>query len=411
MGFIDTLKESPIAILGAGAVGKAVGADSVLAGNKVRLYELPEFAEVTLKNIDKTGVVIKSSGQNNLYGFERSGQAKFDLVTTDMAQAVSGARLIVVAVPSIAHDAFFDRLVPLLEDDMIVHIIPDNFGSLKLRKKMREQNCTKHVIVGGWSSAPYGARVVKEGGVMTPYIEFKYRAITLRGAALPSTDQEIFLESSKAIGSFDAITTGDGSVGGKTVLDIGFSNVNPVLHVPGTLLGASVMENFGRVFGGNDKYQYSIYSHAYSESVAEVQYAFYLEQVKLAETMGIDLQRYPKKNFLSRTSILGPEYMGDDCIVPFDEQFPMAYGTGPFTIQDRYVTEDIPVGCHIYHELGKKYGVSTPVIDSMITIGSVMTGQDFYKSGLTLDDLDLAHLTAEQVLMYLETGQFVKKGE
>lgn len=411
MSFVSELKSAPIAVLGAGAVGKAVGADSVLAGNRVHLYELPEFAESTLKNIEKTGVVIKATGQNNLYGFERSGKAVFDLVTTDITEAVKGARLIIVAVPSIAHNVFFEKLVPVLEDGMIVHIIPDNFGSLKLRKKMRELNCHKNVIIGGWSSAPYGARVVKEGGVMTPYIEFKYRAINLRGAALPSSDQDIFLESSKAIGAFDAISQGDGVSGGKTVLDIGFSNVNPVLHVPGTLLGASVMENFGRVFGGNDRYQYSIYSHAYSESVAEVQHAFYLEQIKLAEAIGVDLQRYPKKNFLSRTSILGPEYMGDDCIVPFDEQFPMAYGTGPFSIQDRYVTEDIPVGCHIYHELGKKYGVSTPVIDSMITLGSVMTGRDFYKTGLTLDDLDLAHLNSEQVLNYLETGHFVKKGE
>lgn len=84
----------------------------------------------------------------------------------------------------------------------------------------------------------------------------------------------------------------------------------------------------------------------------------------------------------------------------------MAYGTGPFTIQDRYVTEDVPVGCHIYHELGKKYGVATPVIDSMIVLGSVMTGRRFFEEGLTLEDLDLAHLTKEETLAYLETGLF-----
>lgn len=408
MTLVEELKEAPIAVLGAGAVGKAVAADSVLAGNKVHLFELPAFAD-SIRNLEKTGITIKASGQNNLYGFERSGRAHLDLVTTDLAQALSGAKLVIVAVPSIAHDAFFEQLVPLLEDGQIVHIIPDNFGSLKLRKKMREFGSDKKVIVGGWSSAPYGARIVKEGGVLTPALEFKYRAITLRGSALPLTDQEIFLESSKAIGAFDAITEGDGVVAGRTVLDIGFSNVNPVLHVPGTILGASVMENFGRVFGGNDKYQYSIYSHAYSESVAEVQYAFYLEQIRLAEAIGVDLQRYPKKNFLSRTSILGPEYMGDDCIVPFDEQFPMAYGTGPFTIQDRYITEDIPVGCHIYHELGKKFQVGTPVIDAMITLGSVMTGHNFYETGLSLSDLDLDHLSKEDLLNYLETGQFTER--
>lgn len=408
MTFIEQLKQSPIVILGAGAVGKAVGADSVLAGNQVRLYELPEYAEISLKNIEKTGINI-TGNQNNLYGFVRTGNAQFDMVTTDMQEAVKGAKIIIVTVPSIAHDRFFEELVPVLEDGMIVHIIPDNFGSLKLRKRMRELHCDKKVIVGGWTSAPYGARIVKEGGVLTPNIELKYRAITLRGAALPMTDQALFLESSKVIGGFDAITKGDGVTGGQTVLDIGFSNVNPVLHCPGTILGASVMENYGRIFGGNDPYQYSIYSHAYSESVAEVQYAFYLEQVQLAETIGVDLQRYPKKNFLSRTSILGPEYMGENCIVPFKEQFPMAYGTGPFTIQDRYLTEDIPVGCHIYHQLGKKYKVPTPVIDSMIVLGSVMTGMPFFKTGLTLEDLDLAHLSAEETLTYLETGHFRKK--
>ena len=51
---------------------------------------------------------------------------------------------------------------------------------------MRENNCNKTVVIGGWSSAPYGARIVKEGGVLTPEVSLMYRAITLRGASLPS---------------------------------------------------------------------------------------------------------------------------------------------------------------------------------------------------------------------------------
>ena len=112
MSFVKELKKSPIAILGAGAVGKAVGADSVLAGNRVHLYELPEYAEISLNHVEKTGITI-GGNQNNLYGFERRGKAKFDLVTTDIREAVKGAKLIIVAVPSIAHDRFFDELVPV----------------------------------------------------------------------------------------------------------------------------------------------------------------------------------------------------------------------------------------------------------------------------------------------------------
>lgn len=91
---------------------------------------------------------------------------------------------------------------------------------------------------------------------------------------MPSTDQEAFLKSTEHIGCFDSVTFGDGPVGGKTVLDVGFSNVNPTLHCPGTILGAAVMENYGRVFGGNDKSDFSIYSHVYTESVSAVQYSF-----------------------------------------------------------------------------------------------------------------------------------------
>lgn len=159
------------------------------------------------------------------------GKGEFALATNSVAECVKGAKLIIVGIPSVAHEVFFKELIPCLEDGQIIHIIPDNYGSLKLRKMMREAGCTKNVIIGGWSSAPYGTRVDTEGGVMKPTCSLVYRAITLRGAALPAKDTEDFVESSKALGCFDAITEGDGAVCGDTVLDIGFSNVNPVIHV------------------------------------------------------------------------------------------------------------------------------------------------------------------------------------
>lgn len=397
------LKDSPIAVLGGGAVGKACAADCVLAGNRVHLCDLEPFADTTLRDLDKTGITLDGL-QKNKYGFKRSGTAHFDLVTTDVAEAVKGCKLIIIGVPSLAHPAFFEKLIPALEDGMIIHIIPDNYGSLRLRKAMREAGCTKKVIVGGWSSAPYGCRVNTEGGVMDSTMYLVYRALTLRGAALPSTDQDAFLNSSKFLGCFDSITQGDGPVGGHTVMDTGFSNVNPVLHCPGTLLGVGVMENWGRIFGGNDHYTYSIYSHAYCPSIAEVQYAFYQEEVALAKAMGVGIQAFEKKNFMSRTSILGPEYMGEDCIVPFEDQWPTGFGTGPFDIKNRYVTEDVPVGCHIYHELGKKYGVATPVIDSMIVLAGIMNHDDYFAKGMTLDELGIGGLSHDELLAYLDEG-------
>lgn len=404
---IGELRKRPIAVLGGGAVGKTCGADCALAGQEVRICDLDPFFESTLGLVERTGVTLqaKHPGTQNKFGFERFGRGEFSLVTNSVAEAVRGAGLIIVGVPSIAHEAFFTELIPHLEDGQIVHIIPDNYGSLRLRKMMREAGSTANVIIGGWSSAPYGTRVDTEGGIMNARVSLVYRAITLRGSALPTRDTEAFIESSKALGCFDAITEGEGAVAGDTVLDIGFSNVNPVIHVPGTLLGVSTMENFPTVLGKN-LHDYSIYSHAFCPSISEVQYRFYNEEIALAEKIGVGIQPFKREVFFQRTSVLGQEYMGEGCTVPFEEQWEVGFGTGPFTIKNRYVTEDVPVGCHVYHELGKKFGVPTPVIDSMIVIAGAMNGTDYFESGMTLTDLGIDHLNRDELLAYLRDGEY-----
>jgi opine dehydrogenase len=402
MGNVEYLKEKPIAVLGAGAVGKAISADCALAGSDVRLCDLEPFATDTLFNVEENGVEFYGQ-QLNRYGFKRSGTAKYDKVTTDVAEAVEGAGIVIVTTPAIGHKPFFEKLIPALEDGMVIHIYPDNYGSLVLRKMMREAGCDKDVIVGGWSSSPYGCRVDIKGGIVLPQIRAYYRAITLRGAALPSKDQDAFLESASYMGCMDAITSGEGVAGGDTVMDIGFSNVNPVLHCPGTLLGVGVMENYGVVFG-DDKYKYSIYSHAYCPSISEVQYSFYEEECALAEEMDVGIQYFDKEDFFHRENILGQEYMGKDYRIPFEEQDEIQFGTGPHDIENRYITEDVPVGCHVYHELGKKFGVKTPVIDSMINLASAMLNRDFYEEGYTLDYLGLGDMSKEEMLDYLHEG-------
>lgn len=409
MADIEALRGAPVAVLGGGAVGKTCAADCALAGQEVRICDLQPFFQTTLATVARTGITVqaKPPATQSKYGFERFGKATFDLVTDSVAEAVKGAKIIIVGVPSIAHEPFFKELIPHLEDGQIIHIIPDNYGSLKLRKLMREAGCDKKVVIGGWSSAPYGTRVDTEGGVMNAHVSLVYRAITLRGAALPMADQDEFLESTKALGCFDAITEGDGVVSGGTVLDTGFSNVNPVIHVPGTVLGVSTMENFGTVLRGNI-HDYSIYSHSFCPSISEVQYEFYNEEIALAKAIGVGIQEFKKDVFFQRTSVLGEEYMGEGCTVPFEEEWEVGYATGPFSIYNRYVTEDVPVGCHVYHELGKKFGVSTPIIDSMIAIAGVMTHKNYFETGLTLEDLGIAHLSKDELLDYLNSGTYVE---
>lgn len=402
------LKDKPIAVLGGGAVGKTMAGDCALAGAKVRIWDQPRFAERNFRNIEKTGIKL-SGNQFSYYGFERRGVAHVELATSDMAKAVKGAGIIVVAAVAIAHEDIFRQLIPLLEDGQVIHILPDNCGTFVFRKLMREMNCTKKIIVGAWYTAPYGVRIVNRGGVTTNECKVEDRITTIRGCALPMTDTEAFLESANYIPALDAIRTGDGFVEGNTVLDINLSNVNPVIHVPGTVLGVSTMQNFGTVLGQDPK-NYSLYGFALCPAIAEVQATFWEEEKALASAMDIGLCTVNYEDFFSRTTMYGKEYMGPDFAVPFEEKYENFYGDGPFSLENRYITEDVPVGCYLMQQLGKKYNVPTPTIDCMIYLANVMIKRDLIKdSKYTLDYLDIGHMNHDQLQKYLREGVYTAK--
>lgn len=70
--------------------------------------------------------------------------------------------------------------------------------------------------------------------------------------------------------------------------------------------------------------------------------------------------------------------------------------------------EDVPVGCKIYHEPGVKYGVETPIIDSMITIAAALIGKDYFNEGYSLEYLGIDNMNKEELLEYLNKGVYNK---
>lgn len=396
---LNYLKEKPIAVLGGGASGRTQAADCSLAGREVRLFEFPEFMD-SLSAVKRNSSITLTGPEINLYGFRRNGTAKISLITSDIKEAVAGAGIIIISLPAVAFDRLFELLVPCLEDGQIIHFMAGNFGSLLLRKKMRELDFKKKVVIGEWHSQPYGTRIAMCGNKQSTEVEVFYRAITLRGSALPSSDNGVFLESIKYIPSMDSVVH---PVEADTVIDVGFSNANPVLHCPGTILGVGVMENWTSVLK-KDSGTFCIYSHAFCPSISEVQYEFYREQAAITGAIGVGIQPYQKEDFFSRSNVLGPEFMGEGMVVPFEDNFPMLESTGPFTIYNRYITEDIPVGCCIQREFARKYGVEVPVIESMITLASVMTQNDFNSKHWDLSTLGIENLDKQQLLDYIRSG-------
>ncbi|WP_368234104.1 NAD/NADP octopine/nopaline dehydrogenase family protein [Anaerotruncus rubiinfantis] len=401
---IQALKAKPIAILGAGGVGKPIAGDSALAGAHVRIWDQPEFAKKTLANIEKFGIRIEGL-QMNMYSYQRSGFGYPEMVSDDLAKVVAGAGIVIVAVVASAHEKLFGQLIPLLEDGQVIHIIPDNFGTLLLRKMMREAGCDKKVIIGGWATSPYGARVRSEGGFTTNICDIRDRVIMLRGAALPDTDSEEFIESAKAIPAFDLITNGLGYQHADTVLDTCFSNANPVIHIPGTILGAAVMQNYETVLG-HKLADFSMYAHCLCPAIAMVAADFWHEQECIAEAMQVGIAPVKREEYFSRSTMYGHEYMGPDYAVPFEENIPHKYGDGPTSLESRYITEDVPIGCYMYQQLARKYQVATPTIDAMIHLANTMMGRDLTENGYTLDYVGIGQMTHKQLQGWLREGVY-----
>jgi opine dehydrogenase len=388
---MDKILEKPVAVLGGGACAQAFAAEFTLAGGQVHLYELPQFAPQTLGQVLKTREIELGGAQLNFKWFKRAGVARVHLVTTDMSEALRGAGLVIVSIPAKGHKPFFEEMIPHLSDGQVISIFPDNFGSLMLRNMMAKKGCNVNVIIGGWSSMPYGVRMVEPGN-----LDCIMRTRELLGDALPGKDGDEFFETLKRIPAFDGtieLKKGD------TVIGVGLSNPNPVVHVPGSILNVGAME-VSEIEGtlGIPKGKYSMYKHGMSPAVARVQFAFYQEERKIASAMGIRMIEYREDQFFWKGGIMGVEYW-----VPFVDVI-MPPIIGPNSVEHRYFTEDIPVGTVIRYHLAKKFGVDVPIIESLIQLGSAVCRHDFLKEGITLRELGVEDLTKEQLIRFVREG-------
>ena len=64
----------------------------------------------------------------------------------------------------------------------------------------------------------------------------------------------------------------------------------------------------------------------------------------------------------------------------------------------RYVTEDVPTGLVPISELGKKFGVETPAINTIINLADILFDADFRAKGRNLDQLGLRDLSTEEIV-------------
>lgn len=398
-----------ITIIGAGNGAHALAADCKLGGAEVRMFEFTKFNN-KVKGILESKRIRFEGIEKNYENFKRNGTAVLDMVTYDMQQAVKGANHILVSVQAQGFEEIFSELAPLLEDGQSVSIFPDNYGSLILRRIMKEKGLNTKIIVAGYSSLVYGARLTDFNNLQTQtdVVNVMYRENEIRVDTFPSCDYDKYLSITKEIPALDATTK---LVRGDTVLDIGLSNVNVLLHVPAVVLNVGAIENWGVIpdVGSKDSV-YDIYAHGVSPSVGRIQYAFYQEQANIAKAFGVGIMPIKEDALQSRMGLIGQIMFGEDYRQPFSTPLdqttwlPVPKGTR-FTTDSRYIVEDVPVGCSSAISFAKILDIKTPTIDAMVTLSNIMKGVDYLKSGFNLKSFGLEKMSAKDIVTFLRTGK------
>lgn len=359
------LNPKEICIIGAGNGGSAIAGDMTLAGHRCRLFEFLDYAE----NIKP----IVAQGGIHVTGIARTGFARLTMATTDLAEAVRGADLVMVTTQALAHERVARELAPLLSDGQTVILWPGSGGTLVFRKVWDEKGMDRRVFLSEGVTFPYCCRRLQGPGTVNIHRIDGPRMLL---AALPATDTDTVFKALEE-------TYADVVKPAISILEPALYNVNIIVHPVGALL------NMGRI--EYSKGEFWMYKEGITPSVKKVISRMDAERSALFKRLGYSPYTYDQIFWDSFNMSV--------------EEFAKTSSQGPLSMQDRYITEDIPMGASLTVSIGRKAGVPMPTYETMIHLASVVNDTDFYVEGRTLENLGLADLNLEELNQYFLFGK------
>jgi opine dehydrogenase len=361
-----------IAILGAGHGGHAAAADLTRRGFEVTLHAR------SAKSLDP----IRERGGIAMRGIH-NGLVPFANVTTDIGEAVSGADLIMLVVPSTAHECYARLLASVLRPEQILFLNPGHTGGgLHLVNELRLAGYREPIQSCETVTLTYICRMT-EPALVNVYSYTKQLAF----AAFPGRNTARLFELMKPV--FAEV------VQASSVLETALANINAIFHPPGMLMNAGWIEHTG----GN----FLFYREGVTESVGRVTKAVDIERMQVAKALNIPTTTF-LEIFLRAGLTTAAAAQSGSIARACRESEPNQNIKSPPTLNHRYVHEDVGFGLVPFSELGRLAGVETPTIDSLIVLAGMSLGVDFRKTGLSLERMGLAGKTSTELNRFLELG-------
>ncbi len=358
-----------IAVIGAGHGGLAMAGHLALMGHTVNLYNR---SEERLWGVQSTGA-IEVTG-------EVQGFGKVNLATTSIKEAISEVELIMVVVPATAHRWIAEQMAPYLTDGQIVVLHPGRtFGALEFKQVLQKKKVKADVIIAEAQTFIYASRATGPSQVHIFRIKNSIPVASIRAFNIPFVINKL----RQFYAQF---------VPGDNVFKTSFENIGAVFHPAICVLNAGWIEH---------DVDFQFYHEGATISVTKVLEEIDNERVKVAEALGI--------RAISARQWLYMAYSveGDTLFEAMRKNAGYRGILAPKSLKVRYLEEDIPCSLVPIASVGRMLNVDTPAINSIINLGSLLNGCNYWSEGRTVERLGIAGMSLRE-LRLIAIGETVK---
>lgn len=369
--YLEEDRGTTFAILGAGNGGLAMAGHLALKGMTVNLWNRSAARLAPIKRSKLIQLIGTRPDQP-------TGKGKLAKVSTVPAEVVNGAQIIMVVVPATGHAEIAATFAPYLVDGQIVILHPGRTGgALEFKHTLEISGCTADVTVAEAQTLIYACRAENPGQVRLFGVKNSVPIAAIPAHRTPEVIKALSV-------AYDEFIPGDNVM--KTSLD----NIGAVFHPAVMVLNGSRIES--------TRGDFEFYIDGISRSVASVLESIDAERVRVGAALGFNC--ITAREWLYIAYGAAGETLFD--AIRANEGY---YGIkAPHRLDTRYLTEDIPTSLVPICSLGDQLGVPCPTMKSIVHLGQLLVGEDFWKTGRTVESMGVRGLGLKQIRQMILDG-------
>jgi opine dehydrogenase len=341
---------SPVAVIGAGNVGCALAADLALRGVGVRLFNRSPGRLAAIA--DAGGISV--TGQ--IEGF-----AALSLVTGSLEQAVEGAGVVAVTVPTASLPAYAAALAEATTDKQLIWLNPGHSGgALYLAAELARAGRGKRAICQ-LTTASHISRLTGPAAVRV-FLRSRASVAALPASRLQACHRRLVALLPGQFGQADS------------VLEADLANLNPILHPPGMVCNAGWIEATAGKFG--------FYAEGGGPAVARVMDAIDAERLALARALGVRAVPFAEL-FRQLGFTAGGQGRAGGAYHAIQHSELIRPIQSPPRLDHRYLHEDVGWGLVPWMHLAAAAGRPVPTLTALTHLAGTINGIDYPREGLT----------------------------